>query len=74
MAISLLSLQCQSRQGKHFKQTILNESLKEISNENGVIVANFAKCIKLRVKGHCSHILTFTNFLGSLLMENSQSY
>jgi hypothetical protein len=42
--------QCQSRQGKRFKHTIGNESLHEISNDNGLKILNFAMSKNLRVK------------------------
>jgi hypothetical protein len=51
-----------------FKPTIGNESLHEISNDNGVRVVNFATSKNLTVKVQCSHIVTFINVLGHLLM------
>jgi hypothetical protein len=46
-----------------FKPTIGNESLQEISNDNGVKLVNFATS-----KVHCSHIATSINILGRLQM------
>jgi hypothetical protein len=55
---SVSSFQCQSRQGRHFKPAIGNESLHEISNDNEDIVVNFATSKNLRVKStmfpHCN--------------------
>jgi hypothetical protein len=48
-----------------FEPTIGNESLLEISNDNGVRVVNFATSKNL-VKVQCSHIVTFINLLGHL--------
>jgi hypothetical protein len=42
--------QCQSRQGRHFKPTTGNESLLEMSNDNGVRLVNFATSKIVRVK------------------------
>jgi hypothetical protein len=50
MKISARRFQCQSRQGRQFKQTIGNESLHEISNDNEVRLVNFATSKNLRVK------------------------
>jgi hypothetical protein len=50
------------------KPTIGNESLHEISNDNGVRLANFATSKNLRVKIWCSHIATSINILGRLQM------
>jgi hypothetical protein len=63
---SLRRFQCQSRQGRHFKPTIGNESLHEISNDNGVRLVNFASAKNLRVKSTMSphrniHKYTFTS-------------
>jgi hypothetical protein len=52
-----------------FKQTIGNESLHEISNDNGVRVVNFATCKNTLLKVQSFHIATFINVLGHLLME-----
>jgi hypothetical protein len=49
------------------KPTIGNESLYETSNDNGVRVVNFATSKNLS-KIQCSHIVTFINLLGHLLM------
>jgi hypothetical protein len=51
-----------------FKPEIWNESLYEISNDNGVRVVNFATSKNLS-KVQCSHIITFINLLGHPLME-----
>jgi hypothetical protein len=52
-----------------FKSTIGNESLHEISNDNGVRVVNFATSIILVVKGQCSRIAKFINTPGPVLRE-----
>jgi hypothetical protein len=52
---------------KIFKPTIENESFDEISNDNGVRVVNFATS-KILSRVECSHITTFINTLGFLLM------
>jgi hypothetical protein len=49
-----------------FKPTIGNESLHEISNDNGVRLVNFATSKNLRVKSTSSHIATSINILGRL--------
>jgi hypothetical protein len=51
-----------------FKQTTGNESLYEISNDNGVRVANFAALKILLSKVRWSHIVTHINLIGRLLM------
>jgi hypothetical protein len=51
-----------------FKPTTGNESLHKISNDNEVRVVNFATSKNLS-KVRCSHIITFINLLGHLLME-----
>jgi hypothetical protein len=51
-----------------FKPIIGNKSLHEISNDNGVRLANFATSKNLRVKSICSHIATCINILGHLQM------
>jgi hypothetical protein len=51
-----------------FKSTIRNESLHEISKDNGVRVID-STSRSLTVKTKCSHIVTFINVLGPLLME-----
>jgi hypothetical protein len=53
-----------------FKPTIGNESLHEISNDNGVRLVNFATstCKNLRVKRTMFHNTTSTNILGRLQM------
>jgi hypothetical protein len=53
-----------------FTPTIGNETLKEISNENGVRIVNFATSKNLIVKNvQCPHNVTYINLLGHLLME-----
>jgi exonuclease III len=49
-----------------FKPTIGNESLHEISNDNGVRLVNFATSKNHRVKSRCSHIPASINILGRL--------
>jgi hypothetical protein len=49
-----------------FKPTIMNESLHEISNDNGFRLVNFATSKNLRVKVRCFHIATSINILGRL--------
>jgi hypothetical protein len=49
-----------------FKPMIENESLHEISNDNGVRVANFVTSKNLS-KGHCSHIVTFIHISRHLM-------
>jgi hypothetical protein len=51
-----------------FKPTIRNESLDEISNENGVKVVNFDTSKTLLSKVRCFHIVTFIKLLRRLLM------
>jgi hypothetical protein len=46
-----------------FKLTIGNESLHEISNDNGGRVVNFATSKNLTVKVRCSHVVTFINLI-----------
>ncbi|PNF25464.1 hypothetical protein B7P43_G07688 [Cryptotermes secundus] len=50
------------------KLTTGSESLHGISNDNAVRVVNFATSKFLRTKVQCSHILTFINLLGDILM------
>jgi hypothetical protein len=45
------------------KSTIGNESLHEISNDNGVRVANLATSRNLLSKVRCFHIVTFITLL-----------
>jgi hypothetical protein len=52
-----------------FKPTIGNESLHEISNDNGVRIVNFATPKNLVVKVLCSLIAKFINTPGPLLRE-----
>jgi hypothetical protein len=51
-----------------FELIIGNESLHEISNDNGVRVVNFATSKNLIAKSKHSHTAPFTNILGLLLM------
>jgi hypothetical protein len=51
-----------------FKPTTGNESLHEISNDNGVRVLNFATFKISLSKIQSSHIATFINILGHLQM------
>jgi hypothetical protein len=51
-----------------FKPTTGNESSHKISDDNGVIVVNFATSKNLS-KVQCSHIITFINLLGHIMME-----
>jgi hypothetical protein len=53
-----------------YKPTIWNESLHEISNDNGVRIVNFATSKTLESKVRCSHVATFINILGRLQMRN----
>jgi hypothetical protein len=57
-----------------FKPTVGNESLHAItrSNDNGDRVVNFATSKISLSKVRCSHIVTFINLLGHLLMEDAQ--
>jgi exonuclease III len=52
-----------------FKPTTRNESLHEISNDNGVRVVNSATSKNIFVKVQRSHIVTFINLPEHLLME-----
>jgi hypothetical protein len=55
-----------------FKSTIWNDSLHEISNDNGVRIANFAISKNLIVKSTMfPH--SFMNLFGHLLMEKLKS-
>jgi hypothetical protein len=51
-----------------FKPTIGNESLHEISNDNGVRLVNFPHLKTSESKVRCSHIATSINILGRILM------
>jgi hypothetical protein len=51
-----------------FKPIIGNESLHEISNDNGVRVVDFARSKNLTVKSTMFHIATSINILGRLEM------
>jgi hypothetical protein len=53
-----------------FKLIIENESLHEISNDNGFRFVNFATSKRLGVKSTMSHIVTSINILGCLQMGN----
>jgi hypothetical protein len=52
-----------------FKTKIWNESLHEISNDNGVRVVILPDPKILLSKVQCSHIVTFINLLGHFLLE-----
>jgi hypothetical protein len=52
-----------------FKPTIRNESLHEISNDNGVRAVNFVTSKNLAVKVQCPRITKFINTPGPLLRE-----
>jgi hypothetical protein len=52
-----------------FKPTLGNESLHEISDDNGFIVVNFAISKSLIVKKYDFPTLTFIDLHGHLLME-----
>jgi hypothetical protein len=52
-----------------FKPTVGNESLNEISIDDGVRVVNFATSIILTIRSTIPHFVTSTNLLGHLLME-----
>jgi hypothetical protein len=51
-----------------FKPTFGNESLHEISNDNGVRLVNVPTSKKPELKVRCSHIATSINILGHLQM------
>jgi hypothetical protein len=53
----------------NFKLTIGNESLHQISNDNGIRVVNIATSKYLLSKVRCSYTVTFINSLGRLLMK-----
>jgi hypothetical protein len=55
-----------------FKPTTVNESLHEISNDNGVRVVHFVTSKNLS-KVLCPHIVTFINLLAHLLMETQSN-
>jgi hypothetical protein len=52
------------------KPTIGNESLLEISNDNGIRVINLATSKIPQSKVRCSHITTSISILGHLQMGN----
>jgi hypothetical protein len=51
------------------KPTFGNESLHEIDSDNGVRVVNLATSKNLMSRVQWSHVVTFINLLGCLLME-----
>jgi hypothetical protein len=51
-----------------FNPTTGNENLHKISNDNGIRVVNFAASKILLSKVRCSHIVTYINLLGHLLL------
>jgi hypothetical protein len=53
-----------------FKPAIGNESLQEISNDNGVTVVNFATSKISLSNVQCIYILIFINLVRHLLMES----
>jgi hypothetical protein len=73
MKILLVGFRAEVGREDIFKPTIGNEGLHEIGNNNGVRVVNFVTS-KNPSKVQCSHIVTFINLFGHLLMENSQIY
>jgi hypothetical protein len=68
MKILLLDFNAKVGSEDIFKPTIWNESLREIHDDNGVRVVNFATSKFLLSKVRCFHIVTFINLLGRLLM------
>jgi hypothetical protein len=54
-----------------FKPTIGNESLHQDSNDNGVIILNFATSKNLVVRARCSRTETFISTPGPLLWADS---
>jgi hypothetical protein len=68
MKILLGDFNAEVRKEDIFKPTIRNESLHEISNDNGVRVVNFATYKTSDSKVPCSHIATSINILGRLQM------
>jgi hypothetical protein len=52
-----------------FKPTIRNESIHEISNDNGVRVVTLPHPKISLSKVQCSHIVAFINLRGHVLME-----
>jgi hypothetical protein len=69
MKILLLDFNAEVGWEDIFKPTIGNESLHEISNDNGVRLLNFATSKKLKVR--CSLIATSINILGRLQIGES---
>jgi hypothetical protein len=68
MKILLGDFNAKVRREDVFKATIGNESLQEISNDNGVRLVNFATSKTSESKVRCSHIATSINILGRLQM------
>jgi hypothetical protein len=68
MKIMLRGFNAKGKRQDIFKQTIGNESLHRISNHNGIRVVNFAQRKNLTVNSKSSHIITFINILGHLLI------
>jgi hypothetical protein len=52
-----------------FKPTVGNESIYEISNDNGARIVNSATSQNFIVKSTFSYIVTFINLIGHLLMQ-----
>jgi hypothetical protein len=56
-----------------YKPTLGNVSLHKINSDNGVRVLNFAISKKCDSRVQCSHIITFINTLGLILMGKHTS-
>jgi hypothetical protein len=73
MKILLGDFNVKLRREDIFKPTIRNGSFHEISNNNAVRLVNFAASKNFIVKVQCSHVVTFLNLLGHLLMERQSN-
>jgi hypothetical protein len=69
MKIILVDFNAKVGRKNIFKPTTVNESLREISNNSGVRVVNFATSKNLVVKSTMSLIAKFINTPGPLLRE-----